>query len=161
MKTLVVLILVVLLFGSGCSAASKSHNEASRSQAAKIETTPVEPTETASPDGTYQSDCDYQLGDFSETSHGYRFTADAILNNTGNVWTVTKVTATWFLAGGGKVTASKRVTVDPGHHRRVGITKVATSDQIDAYQNNSVGNPCKVIAAMVKAGDVPGQALGN
>lgn len=102
------------------------------------------------PDGTYTESCDYLLGDFTESETGYRFVADARLRNTGNIGTVTRVTARWFLAGGAEVTARKSVRMEPGTSRRVGFVRVATQDEIDRHQALGYSQQtCTVKAAMV------------
>lgn len=104
------------------------------------------------PEGTYESNCSYQLGDFSNyTSHGYRFTADARMHNTGNIGTVNKITVVWHLSGGGKVTKTTTAKVAAGTHKLVSISVPTDGDKIGAYQDldNSIGNACKVTVAMV------------
>lgn len=104
------------------------------------------------PEGTFESNCSYQLGDFSNyTSRGYRFTADARMHNTGNIGTANKITVVWHLSGGGKVTETKTAKVAAGTHKLVSITVPTDGDKIGAYQDldNSLGNACKVTVAMV------------
>lgn len=97
------------------------------------------------PSGTFRHSCDYVLGDGSNyTSTGYRFVADVNLQNTGNVGTVNQVTATWFLAGGGKVTETKSVRIPTGQRTRVGFTKPVGGDEIDLHQSLTVGRTCHV-----------------
>lgn len=104
------------------------------------------------PEGTFESNCTYQLGDFSNyTPRGYRFTADARMHNTGNIGTVNKITVVWHLSGGGKVTKAKTAKVAAGTNKLVSISVPTDSNKIDAYQDldNSIGNACKVTVAMV------------
>ncbi|RNL79159.1 DUF2510 domain-containing protein [Nocardioides marmorisolisilvae] len=124
------------------------------------ESTPTEDTDTPepepaadpSPDGSYQSGCDYLLDP-------YKFTADASIENTGNITTVYELDAVWYLAGGQSIKASKRVTIQPGRSRRVGIEKPATVGQIDAHQSYTAGDEdCK---AVVKIIDTVGEAQAD
>src|SRR5690625_4724257 len=133
---------VALVLVAGCAGgAEKSVNddahEPAPEPAAASATASDPPTDeyvAPKPDGTYTSSCDYILGDFTESETGLRFVADARLRNTGNVGTVTRVTARWFLAGGDEIKAQKSVRVGPGKTRRVGCVEVATQDQIDLHQ---------------------------
>ena len=117
------------------------------------------PEPEPSPDGTYTSSCDYVLGDFTEGSDtGFRFIADAQLENTGNVGTVTRVVAEWYLSGGDSVKETKTVKMKSGASKRVGMTVPATSDQIDRHQALGFdAETCKVTATMVKTFGAPKQ----
>jgi len=151
-----------LLLLTGCTIASESAAEGTKvKDSTSVESTPEpaaeededspepEPEVEPSPDGTYSSSCDYLLGDFTEyTPKGFRFVADATLHNTGNIGTVTKVTAIWFQAGGGKITESKTVKVKAGHNKRVGFLKQVGGDEIDLIQAID-GKQCRVAAAIV------------
>lgn len=116
-----------------------------------VETTSEEPLPAIpEPDNEFSFTCDYVLGDFTENSKsGYRFLADAELDNTGNIGTVTKITATWYLGGGDKIVKSKTVKVPTGAAgQRVGFTVPATQDQIDRHQSLDGDNTCKVEATL-------------
>jgi hypothetical protein len=109
----------------------------------------IEETATPEPDVEFQFSCDYVLGDFTENpDSGYRFIADANLNNVGNVGAVTKVTATWYLSGGDKVTKSKTVKIAYGvADKRIGFSVPATQDEIDRHQS-ATGETCKIGATV-------------
>jgi hypothetical protein len=111
---------------------------------------------SANPAGTYSHSCDYILGDFSDnTSSGFRFVAQAVIHNTGNIGTVDLVTARWFQAGTAPVVATKTVQVKAGASKRVGLTEQVTSDQIDLIQSLGYGDNCTV---KVSIGDTFGEA---
>lgn len=107
------------------------------------------------PDGTYTRSCDYVLGDFTESATVYRFVADARLRNAGNIGTVTRVTARWFLAGGDEIREQKSARMKPGQARRVGFVHVATNDQIDLHQ--SLGYSAKTCAIKATIFDTFGE----
>jgi hypothetical protein len=146
---------------AGCTAAStgsenptavKSSSPTTGATTDVADETPApEPGPTPEPDGTYTSSCDYVLGDFTEhTKTGFRFIAEAKLQNTGNIGTVLRVKAVWYLSGGGKVKRTKTVRLRPGHTKRAGFTVPVGSDEIDRYQALGYGDDrCKVKAAMV------------
>jgi hypothetical protein len=106
------------------------------------------------PKASYTHNCDYQLGNFTTGGPGgMRFTADSTVHNTGNVGAVIKLTGTWFLSGGRKVTHAKLVRVARGKSARVGFWVPATQDQISSYQSvdegsNYDGSACKVTASI-------------
>lgn len=154
--TIVALVLGLLL--AGCAMTAGSPKPVADETAASAGNSPkaspsmedtYTPPPSPDPEGKYTSDCDYVLGDFTETMHGYRFVADAKLHNTGNVGTVDKVKAVWFLAGGGKVVRSKTVRLHVHRSKRVGFTVPASQDQIDRYQSQSGYNNCKVRVTMI------------
>ena|GEM_PF-3872707 len=101
------------------------------------------------PDGTFTSSCTYGLDDFTQTKDGLRFLAGAPLENTGNIGTVDKVTATWLLAGGDKITKHKTVRVKPGKSEHVGLSRVASHDEIDRHQDMNAGEKCSVDVTMI------------
>ena len=102
------------------------------------------------PNAKYGHSCDYVLGDFTESSSGYRFLADANLKNVGNVGLQVKATAVWFLAGGGSIKQSKTVNVPLGGEKRVGFMEVASQDEIDRHQALGFSQKtCTVKAAIV------------
>src|SRR5699024_364111 len=104
---------------------------------------------------TFTSSCTYVLGDFTQTKDGYRFLADAQLENTGNIGTVDKVTATWLLAGGEKITKHKTVRVKPGKSKHVGLSRVASHDEIDRHQDMNAGQKCSVDVTMIDTFGMP------
>ena len=115
-----------------------------------------EPPPAAEPDGTFTSNCDYILGDFTNyTKSGFRFVADAKLHNTGNVGTIDEVKAIWYQAGGGKIVETKKVRSRPGQTVRVGITKPVGQDQIDLIQSLDYGDECKVKVTMIDTFGTP------
>ncbi len=110
----------------------------------------------ADPSGTYSHSCDYVLGDFSDnTASGYRFVAQAVIRNTGNIGTVDTVTARWFQAGGKPVVGSKTVQVKAGASKRVGLTEQVSQNEIDLIQSLGYGENC---AVKVTIGGTFGQA---
>ena len=147
-----------LMFVVGCAGSaqdsSKDETREPASDPSAASATPSDPPTddyvAPKPDGTYTSSCDYILGDFTESETGLRFVADARLRNNGNVGTVTRVTARWFLAGGEEIKDQRSVRVAPGRARRVGFVEVATQDQIDLHQALGYSQKtCTVKAAIV------------
>lgn len=137
-------IVAAFVFGIGIGAASGSsapEDEAVARPPTSNTTQEVEPTEDPpakpEPDVEYSLSCDYVLGDFTEgTQTGFRFIADVNMDNIGNVGTVNRVTAVWYLAGGGKVTDTKNgVRIDVDKPKRIGFTVPATMDEIDRHQS--------------------------
>lgn len=62
----------------------------------------AEPSVDAEPDGKYDLDCNYVLGDFGESgdpSKGFRFIAGGSVRNTGNIGIRVRVTVTWEQLG--------------------------------------------------------------
>lgn len=98
-------------------------------------------------DGEFSSTCDYVLGDFTESASGFRFVADAELQNTGNIGIVVRVMATWKQAGGVPIKVVKTAKVPVNRSKHVGITRVASQDEIDLHQATDQG--CKVKATIV------------
>lgn len=103
---------------------------------------PSEPARAAQPDGEFTSQCDYLLGDFSESESGYRFVAGADMENTGNIGLRVQVAASWTLLGADPVTESREVELEVGQSESVQMTVLATQDQIDAHQ--SANGDCSV-----------------
>jgi hypothetical protein len=99
------------------------------------------------PDASYESNCAYVLGDFSESSSGFRFLATADVENTGNIGVVLRVTATWNQLGGAPVRMMKTVKIRRTASRSVPFARVASSDEIDRHQ--SADGKCKVKAKIV------------
>jgi hypothetical protein len=133
------------------SATSDANHLFDSSDSPTVDAPPV-----ADPSGTYSSSCDYVLGDFSDnTASGFRFVAQAVIKNTGNIGTVDTVTARWFQAGTAPVVASKTVKVLAGSSKRVGLTEEVSQDQIDLIQSLGYGDNCKV---KVTIGDTFGSA---
>lgn len=112
-----------------------------------------EPTVTPDPDGSFTSRCSYVLGDFSEGPSGYRFLADADLENTGNVGIVVRTTAIWEQLGAEPVKLTKQTRLRIGQTRTVRFTHQASSDQLDLHQ--SADGDCEVRSRIV---DTFGQA---
>jgi hypothetical protein len=111
---------------------------------------------SANPAGTYSHSCDYVLGDFSEnTASGFRFVAQAVIHNTGNIGTVDLVTARWFQAGTSPVVATKTVQVKAGASKRVGLTEQVSQNEIDLIQSLGYDSNC---AVKVSIGDTFGEA---
>lgn len=115
------------------------------------ETPEPEPTEPPKvhalpdPKGTFNLNCDYVLGDFSESSsQGFRFIAGGRLRNTGNIGIVTRVTVTWEQLGQAPIKAVKTVSIKRGHSKRVSFSLPATSDQIDLHQSSDGNCDTKV-----------------
>jgi hypothetical protein len=89
------------------------------------------------------------LGNFTDhTSTGFRFIADALMHNTGNIGTVNVIKAVWFQAGGRSLTQTKKVKVASGHSLRAGITLPGTQDQIGLIQSIS-GKNCRATVSIV------------
>lgn len=152
------LALALAVLCGGCAPTASTGESAKDSTSEQPTTEPdtepepeEEPAPTPDPAGTYTSSCDYVLGDFtSMTKTGYRFIADAQIKNAGNIGTVYKVHGVWFLSGGGKVTGSKQVRLQPGKRARVGITVPVNNDQLDRHQALGYDSPtCKVRVEMV------------
>jgi hypothetical protein len=96
------------------------------------------------------------LGDFSEnTASGFRFVAQAVIHNTGNIGTVDLVTARWFQAGTSPVVATKTVQVKAGASKRVGLTEQVSQNEIDLIQSLGYDSNCTV---KVSIGDTFGEA---
>ena len=106
--------------------------------------------EAAPPDpkASYSQVCDYLLGDFTESSSGFRFVADAHIKNAGNVGIEVDVTASWDQIGGAPFKATKTVRIPYGGKKKVSFTRVATQDQIDRHQSTNAH--CRVKARIVE-----------
>ena len=104
------------------------------------ETVPVE-----TPDGEYDLDCDYVLGDFD--SDDYRFIAGGELENTGNIGIRVQVTFEWERLGTDPIREIKRVRVPVGATRDVAVTVPVTSDDIDLHQ--AADGDCNVDAEII------------
>lgn len=150
--------LIALTWLAGCSSAGQQDDHdsswSSATNSADDSTEPQSEPESEAPpapapDGTFTSSCTYVLGDFTQTKDGYRFLAEAQLDNTGNIGTIDKVTATWLLAGGGKITKHKTVRIKPGKSKHVGLSRVASHDEIDRHQDMDAGEKCSVDITMV------------
>lgn len=115
------------------------------------ETEAPPPPPEADPEVKFSHSCEYILGDFTEySSTGYRFVADANLKNTGNVGVVSRVHATWFQAGGGKVEMTKfGVRIPYNGNKRVGFLKQVGENEIDLIQAMNYDDQCKVDVVMV------------
>lgn len=107
-----------------------------------------EPADDERPDGKYTFRCNYILGDFtSNTAGGYRFVADATVTNTGNVGTVSRVTAIWEQIGTEAVKKTKTVRVKAGGKGKVGFTVPVSQEQIDLHQ--SADGECTVRSRII------------
>lgn len=145
--------IAALVCVSGCASTSgHAHDETSDPsiQSDSESTSSDSETVAPDPDGTFTSSCSYVLGDQTESKSGYRFLADAELENTGNIGIVTKVTAKWLLAGGDHVSEHKKVRLKPGKSERAGFVHVATGDEIDRHQSLDVSaDNCSVDTEIV------------
>lgn len=145
-------------FGVGAAAFLKEDAPPSSDEAVGLNEEPIsedpeptfeEPPPEPDPDVEYESSCDYVLGDFSENSEsGFRFIADAVLHNIGNIGTVNEVKVSWYLSGGDKITETKKVKVKAGADRRVGMSVPASQDEIDRHQSVSTES-CEVTVTTV------------
>lgn len=107
-----------------------------------------EPADDERPDGKYTFRCNYILGDFtSNTPSGYRFVADATVTNTGNVGTISRVTAIWDQVGTEAVKSTKTIRVKAGGKRKVGFTLPVSQEQIDLHQ--SADGECTVRSRII------------
>jgi hypothetical protein len=113
------------------------------------------PAPTPEPDGKFESQCDYVLGDFSESASGFRFIGQAKLENTGNIGIVLRVIAAWDLLGQPPFRIRKQARVPYGATKTVRFSKVVSQDQIDLHQ--SADSECRVNATIV---DTFGEARG-
>ena len=108
----------------------------------------TEPTQAAPvADGRFGSTCDYVLGDFTESARGFRFVANADLKNTGEIGIVVRLAAQWKQGGKGPIKVVKTVKVPIGRTKNVGITRIATADEIDLHQATDQG--CTVKASII------------
>lgn len=106
----------------------------------------------ASPDpkAKYTSSCDYLLGDFTQSSQGYRFVARATMHNAGNVGVVAGVKASWVQVGAHNVVRSKTVHIPWHGSRAVNFSVVVSQSQIDAIQSGQdAGSICHVKAIVL------------
>lgn len=127
------------------SSSSSSTDETDEEpQPAEDEVTPdPEPAAAeASPDGEYQAGCDYLL-------EPYKFTADASIENTGNIGATYQLQVEWYLAGGKSIKATKKVMIRAGDTKRIGIERPATMNEIDSHQTYSGGDSCKAEVEIV------------
>lgn len=111
---------------------------------------PAEPTPEPEPDGSYELNCDYVLGDFGESGNperGFRFVGGGEVENTGNVGIRTRVRIRWQLLGGEPVVEDRTVKVPVGGRRDVQVSVAATQDQIDLHQ--SADGDCSARASIV------------
>lgn len=134
--------IVLMAIGSGMAADEMQEASQPTETATVVETVTEEPeaptsppARAAQPDGEFTSQCDYLLGDHSETESGYRFVAGADLENTGNIGLRVQVVASWSLLGADPLTETRDVELEPGQTDSVQITVVATQDQIDMHQS--------------------------
>ena len=99
------------------------------------ETSSAPPVAVPSPDGSYSSQCDYVLGDFSDnTSHGFRLIAGTSIRNTGNVGIKVDVVAHWLRLGAGPIKEAKQAQVPYRGSKRVSFTIPTDRDTIDLIQ---------------------------
>ncbi|HZG49488.1 MAG TPA: hypothetical protein VEY90_08210 [Thermoleophilaceae bacterium] len=101
------------------------------------------------PDGRYNFNCDYLLGDFTEgTEQGFKFVAGGTVENTGNIGIVIRVRARWQQLGSDRILEERRVRLKVGRRKRVNISRLASSGEIDAHQ--FAEGDCSVGAKIVK-----------
>lgn len=101
---------------------------------------------SATPDGDYTTDCDYNL-DFD---NGHTFTADAFITNTGGVKFTAEVKATWRQSNGKHVVKVKKVKVPvQDEDTEVYFEVPATDRQIDLIQNLDTEKQCTVKVAII------------
>ena len=91
-------------------------------------------TETPDPDGRYQIDCDYLLGDGLDS---YSFVASGTLRNTGNTGIVTDVEVTWNQIGTDPVVHSETIEIAEGRAEDLQVEIPVTGDQVDRIQATS------------------------
>jgi len=101
---------------------------------------PFSPDESveANPDGEYELNCAYELGDFGDSgdpSKGYRFVAGGTVTNTGNIGIRLRATYKWKLLGQSAKTIKKTYRVRRGQERDVNVTIPVTDGEIDSHQN--------------------------
>jgi len=123
-------------------------------ESSEAETTSAPPTPAAAPtpnpDASYTHSCDYVLGDFSErTKRGYRFIAQAQIENTGNVAVEVEVTARWVQVGSKPLRMKKLVTVEWTDNKTVNFTMPTTSDEIGLHQAYDGDKSCGVKVDLV------------
>lgn len=105
--------------------------------------------EPENPDGKYDLNCAYELGDGTtdDPFAGYRFTAGGTLENTGNTNIRVRVTYQWKRLGSSPKTVRKTYRVREGQERDVNISVKATQPDISAHQNADAD--CKATARIV------------
>lgn len=141
-----VLVSIGVAIGGGSSSTSNGNGKeiakatvtSSATSTSTPEPDPTEPPKihaVPDPKGSYNLNCDYVLGDFSESAQGYRFVAGGRLRNTGNIGIVARVKVSWEQLGQPPVTSIKTVSIRRGHSKRVSFSLPATSDQIDLHQS--------------------------
>lgn len=88
------------------------------------------PAPDPKPDARYSHSCDYLLGNFQDYSpNGFRFIAEARLNNTGNVGAVVEVTAHWDQVGTHPITMTKTVKLPYGRKGLGRVYEACESEQ--------------------------------
>lgn len=98
-------------------------------------------------DGTYTYRCDYVLGDFTDnTSTGYRLIASARLKNTGNIGTISRVTAIWDRLGTDPLKKTKTVRLASGKSVTVNFTIPIDQATLDLVQ--AADGDCRVRSAI-------------
>ena len=101
------------------------------------------------PDADYTSNCDYTLGDFSESASGYRFLADARIRNTGNIGIVLRVRAAWDQIAAPPIREEKTVRLRPGQGRQVNFVRVVSQNELDLHQSVEQFPKCRVKATII------------
>lgn len=101
-----------------------------------------EPAAEPAPDGEYEAGCDYLLDP-------YKFTADASIDNTGNIGAKYQLQVEWYLTGGKSIKMTKSVMIKAGDTKRIGIERPASLNEIDAHQSYSGGESCTAEVAIV------------
>ncbi len=154
LTAILALVLIGALAGHGGnatkSAASSTKSVPSASQASPSPAATYSPAPVPSPDGTFTNSCDYVLGDFSSyTSTGYRFIAQANLNNTGNIGINVRVVASWDQVGTSSIVRKKVVGLKPGQEKTLNFTVPVGQNEIDLIQAVAIGqDDCKVTATI-------------
>lgn len=109
------------------------------------ESSEPEPEPAATPDGEYETDCDYQL-DFDK---GHTATAVAFIDNTGGIDFEAKVTATWRQANGRHLVKAKTTSVKVGRSKEVYLVRPLSDRQLDLLQSMDTERQCKVQVKIV------------
>lgn len=143
--TLIAIALALMGQEDSCSTdTDQPAKDATQNGAPEKEEAPVTPE----PDGEFNMNCDYLLGDFSEGSDsGLKFVAGGTVKNTGNVGIVVRARVRWQQLGTDPILEERTVRLRPGRQKRVNITRLATSNEIDAHQ--SADGDCKPAVTIV------------
>lgn len=133
--------------------AANTSTQAAAEPEGLVDVEPPEPEpvrEEPDPNGDYDLNCDYDLGDFDESgdpAKGYRFIAGGTLINTGNIGIRVRVKYKWKRLGQEALTVNKHYRVRRDQERDVNITVPVTQGDIDAHQ--SADSDCSATADIV------------